>query len=324
MRIDDNKIDPCVFFLDGDPHPNLYWLAVHTIVVLYIFFFFLMIRRPPRSTLFPYTTLFRSVSKRGVIPLGITLDHIGPMTRTVRDAAISFNAMAEGAGVEVPPEHVDLRGVRIGLPQNFYFDRLDLDVAGAVRKVVQTAAALGARMVDIRVPDMDAVNTVGRILLLVEAVANLRAHLDRRGDFGADVLALLDQGRLISGADYVDAQRLRRILTGEFLRNFSEVDCILIPAAPTAAPRIGQTLMQVGGVEDDVRLATTRMMRGINVLGIPALAMPCGFSEAGLPLGMQLLGAPRAEVTILKIGAGIEDALAIAGYSPSDFGGSGS
>jgi aspartyl-tRNA(Asn)/glutamyl-tRNA(Gln) amidotransferase subunit A len=261
------------------------------------------------------------VSRGGVIPLSLTLDHIGPMTRTVRDAAISYNAMLEVPSGYVPPAKVDIRGLRIGLPKNFYFDRLDLDVAGAVRNVVQTAAALGARMVEVRVPDIDALNTVGRVILLVEAVANLHPYLARRADFGADVLALLDQGRLVSGADYADAQRLRRIMVDEFSKLWTDVDCILTPATPTAAPKIGQTTMEVGEVTEDVRLATTRMMRGINVLGIPSLAMPCGFSAApavvagpvpgGLPLGMQLLGAPRQEDLLLRIGAALEDALGL-------------
>jgi aspartyl-tRNA(Asn)/glutamyl-tRNA(Gln) amidotransferase subunit A len=316
---------------------------------------------------------YERVSRRGVIPLGLTLDHIGPMARTVRDVAVSFNAMLRAPSRHgdlptpsrhgdlptpsrhgdlptpsrhgdlptpsrqggdqtsapqtgyVPPAHVDIRGLRIGLPENFYFDRLDLDVAGAVRHAVQTAAALGARIVDVRVPDMDALNTVGRVLLLVEAVANLRPYLNQRDKFGPDVLALLDQGRLLSGADYVDAQRLRRMMVAEFSKLWTQVDCILTPCTPTAAPKIGQTTMRVGqaisspagdvggvtvgGVNEDVRLATTRLMRAINVLGIPSLAMPCGFSGSGLPLGMQILGAPRNEDMLLRIGAALEDAL---------------
>jgi aspartyl-tRNA(Asn)/glutamyl-tRNA(Gln) amidotransferase subunit A len=271
---------------------------------------------------------YERVSRRGVIPLGLTLDHIGPMARTVRDVAVSFNAMlptpsrqgGDHIGVDqtgyVPPAHVDIRGLRIGLPENFYFDRLDLDVGAAVRNAVQTAAALGARIVDVRVPDIDALNTVGRVLLLVEAVANLRPHLHRRQDFGPDVLALLDQGRLLSGADYIDAQRLRRMLVNEFSKLWTQVDCVLTPCTPTAAPKIGQTTMDVGGVTEDVRLATTRMMRAINVLGIPSLAMPCGYSASGLPLGMQILGAPRNEDMLLRIGAALEDAMALSNPNP--------
>ena len=228
---------------------------------------------------------YERVSRRGVFPLGLTLDHIGPMTRTVRDAAIAFNAMAVHPGFYVPPAHVDIRGLRIGLPQNYYLDRLDAEVAAAIRTSVQTAAALGARIVDIRVPDIDAINVVGRVLLLVEAVSNLRPYLDRRADFGPDVLALMDQGRLISAIDYADAQRLRRIQLREFSKLWTEVDCIFTPSTPTPAPLIGQTTLQIGATTEDVRLATTRFMRAINVLGIPSLAMPCGFTTNGLPSG---------------------------------------
>ncbi|HLX43288.1 MAG TPA: amidase [Bryobacteraceae bacterium] len=262
---------------------------------------------------------YERVSRRGVIPLGMTLDHIGPMTRTVRDAAVAFNAMAETPGGFVPQENADIRGMRIGLPQNYYFDKLDLEVAGAVRTAVQTAAALGARIVDVRVPDIDAINVVGRIVLLVEAVSNLGPYLGRRGDFGADVLTLLDQGRLISGRDYADAQRLRRVQIREFSKLWSDVDCIFTPCTPTPAPKIGETTIQVGSTTEDVRLTSTRLMRAINVLGIPSLAMPCGFTQSGLPIGLQILGAPRREDTLLTIGAALEDALGLGGRRPAGF-----
>ena len=141
---------------------------------------------------------------------------------------------------------------------------------------------------------------------MVEAVSNLGPYLSRRADFGADVLTLLDQGRLVSGADYADAQRLRRILDREFSKLWGQVDCIFTPCTPTPAPKIGQTTIEIGSVTEDVRLASTRFMRAINVLGIPALAMPCGVSKSGLPLGLQILGAPRAEDMLLRIGAAME------------------
>jgi len=254
---------------------------------------------------------FGLISKRGVMPLGWTMDHMGPITKTVRDAAVAFHAMG-GPGA-VPSKNADIRGLRIGLPVNYYFDTLDLEVSESVRTAVQTAAALGARIVDIKVPDIDALNVVGRMLLLVEATSVHQRHLNRRADIGADVLTLLDQGRLIRGSDYVDAQRLRRIYCGEFSKLWSEVDCIFTPTTPTAAPKIGQMTMKVGSVDEDVRLATTRLMRGINVLGIPALSIPCGFTKAGLPIGLQILGAPRTEETILRVGAAIEDATGVVG-----------
>jgi aspartyl-tRNA(Asn)/glutamyl-tRNA(Gln) amidotransferase subunit A len=259
---------------------------------------------------------FGLISKRGVMPLGWTMDHMGPMTKTARDCAVSFHAMAGFTGGTAPPKQSDIRGLRIGLPSNYYFDRLDLDVAESVRKAVQTAAALGARIVDIKVPDIDALNVVGRVLLLVEATSVHIQDLSRRADIGPDVLTLLDQGRLIGAADYVDAQRLRRIYCREFSKLWGEVDCIFTPTTPTPAPKIGQGTMKVGGVDEDTRLATTRLMRAINILGIPALSMPCGFSNAGLPIGLQILGAPRAEETILRVGAAIEDATGVVGRKP--------
>jgi aspartyl-tRNA(Asn)/glutamyl-tRNA(Gln) amidotransferase subunit A len=252
---------------------------------------------------------FGLIGKRGVMPLGWTMDHMGPITKTVRDAAVSFHAMSGRSSGYVPPKNVDIHGVRIGLPVNYYFEKLDLEVAESVRTAVQTAAAFGARIVDIKVPDIDALNIVGRVLLLAEATSVHRNNLlHRRADIGADVVTLLDQGRLIRGSDYVDAQRLRRIYIREFTKLWSGVDCIFTPTTPTPAPKIGQVTMQVGGVDEDVRLATTRLVRAINVLGIPALSIPCGFTKSGLPIGLQILGAPRAEDMILRIGAAVEDA----------------
>ncbi|HLH41172.1 MAG TPA: amidase [Bryobacteraceae bacterium] len=255
---------------------------------------------------------YERVSRRGVIPLSMTMDHIGPMTRTVRDTAICFQAMAENASGYVPAGQAELGGLRIGVPRNFYFDSLDAEVAAAVRGAIQTAAAIGGRVVEVTVPDINAINAAGRVLLLVEAAANWRPHLNRRGDFGADVLALLDQGRLILGIDYADALRLRRIYAREFSRVWSKADCLIVPATPAAAPKIGEMTVDIAGKRDDVRMISTRLMRAVNMLGVPSLAMPCGFTRSRLPIGMQILGPARSEDTLLRIGAAIEDALGLA------------
>ena len=180
-----------------------------------------------------------------------------------------------------------------------------------MRHAVETAASLGAVVKAIRVPNMADVNVIGRVLLLAEAAAVLRPHLERRRDFGPDVLALLDQGRLLPAVDYIDAQRLRRIACAEFSNLWNEVDCIFTPCTPTVAPRIGQLTVQAGSVEEDVRLATTRFMRCINVLGIPALAMPVGLNSERLPIGLQILGPAWKEDVVLRAGAAVEDALGL-------------
>ena len=175
---------------------------------------------------------------------------------------------------------------------------------------------LGAELVSVKVPDMEAINAVARVILLSEASAAMERFLDRRGDFGADVLALFDQGRLIPATYYINAQRLRRVYMLEFQAVFERADCLLTPATPTPAPRIGQTELVVGGNREDVRLASTRLVRGINLLGLPALSLPCGLSGEGLPIGAQLIGRAFEEELVLRVGAALEDVIGFRGRRP--------
>ena len=249
---------------------------------------------------------FGRVSNHGCFPLGFSLDHMGPLTRTTRDAAICLEAMSSLRG-SVPAKSSVIQGLRIGIPKNYYFDRTQPEVAAGVRKMAEAAKALGAQVNEVEVMDIDAINAVARIILLVEATAAVSQHLHKRELFGADTLALFDQGRLIPGVDYVNAQRLRKRYQKEFAKVWNHCDCLFAPATPTTAPSIGQTRMIIDGVEDDVRLATTRPMRAINVLGLPVLSLPCGQDPAGLPIGLQIIGRPWDEATLIRIGAALED-----------------
>jgi aspartyl-tRNA(Asn)/glutamyl-tRNA(Gln) amidotransferase subunit A len=121
------------------------------------------------------------------------------------------------------------------------------------------------------------------------------------------VRALLDQGRLVPATDYINAQRLRRKARAEFNRVWQEVDCLITPATPTTAPPVGDTTIRLAGREEDVRLATTRLVRGINALGFPALSLPCGISGDGLPIGLQIIGPVFEEALLLRMGAALED-----------------
>lgn len=258
------------------------------------------------------------VSRFGVLPLAWSLDHVGPLARTVRDVAAALNALAGYDPRDpacsrrpvvdyVPGEGCSIRGVRIGFAENFYFERLDGDVETAVRGALARAASLRAEVKPVRVPDIAALNAVARVILLSEASAVMETHLERRDQFGADVLALLDQGRLIPATDYIHAQRLRRKIRDEFQNLWGQVDCLVVPTTPNTAPRIGETTVRLGGAEEDVRLASTRLVRGINALGFPALSMPCGLSSNGLPIGLQIVGPPFEEALLLRVGAALED-----------------
>ena len=158
-------------------------------------------------------------------------------------------------------------------------------------------------------PDIEALNTAGLVILLSEGAAVYQPYHHRRGDFGADVLALLDQGSLIAAADYVNAQRQRKRLLAEFLELFRGIDCLFTPSTPITAPRIGQTETTLQGAQYDTRILTTRFARGFNALGFPALSIPCGFSSERLPIGLQIVGRPFEENLLLELGEALELAL---------------
>jgi aspartyl-tRNA(Asn)/glutamyl-tRNA(Gln) amidotransferase subunit A len=244
------------------------------------------------------------VDRSGIQPLGFSLDHPGPLTLTVADARVTLAVMA--GDTPRRPAPASLSEIRIGLPENFYFTQVASEVRDSVHETARVAEELGARVVPVRVPDMEALNALGRVILLAEASALYEPYLDRRDDFGADVLALLDQGRLIPATDYVNAQRLRKMLLQEFLALFGSIDCLFTPTTPIVAPRIGQRQVQLDGEIQDTRLAISRLTRGMNVLGFPALSMPCGRTHEGLPIGLQMIARPFEENLLFLIGEALE------------------
>jgi len=260
---------------------------------------------------------FGRVNIRGVLPLGFSQDHVGPLTRTVRDAAIAFQAMVDDPTGYVPPANLSLSGLRIGWPKNFFMDQVDPQIEVAVRAAFETAAAIEGRIVEIEMPDMNALRAAAATCLLVEAVTVVRPYLDRRADFGADVLAMLDQGKAIAAIDYIEAQRTRRRIGRQFARLFEQVDCIFTPTTPITAPKIGQTSVEIRGGKEEVRSAATRFTRVMNALGLPAISIPCGFSRSGLPIGLQIIAAARQDDLLLRVAAAMEDAMALIARVPS-------
>jgi aspartyl-tRNA(Asn)/glutamyl-tRNA(Gln) amidotransferase subunit A len=249
------------------------------------------------------------VDRRGVQPLGLSLDHVGPLARTVGDVRLSLYAMtayAMTAATRLKPAPPSIREIRVGLPENFYFETVAPDVRDAVHNAARRAEELGARVIPIRAPDIEALNKAGLVILLSEAAAVHQKNLHRRDDFGADVLALLDQGSLVPAVDYVNAQRLRKRFLREFHKLFQNIDCLFTPTTPIPAPRIGQTEVELDGAQYNTRMLTTRFVRGFNVLGFPALSIPCGVSREGMPIGLQLIARPFEENCLLMLGESLE------------------
>ena len=257
------------------------------------------------------------VSRFGVLPLDFTLDHMGPLTRTVRDAALVLDAIAghdprDDSSSRRPTESYlpgpdpTIRELRIGRPQNFYLERLEPQVRDAVEAVFRKAEALGAHIVPVTVPDIAVFNVIARVILMSEASAVLSPYLDRRELFGKDVLALLDQGRLLPATDYINAQRLRRLMAQDFATIWDQIDILITPTSPICAPLIGETTVTIDGVEEDTRMAATRFVRGFNLTGWPAISIPCGKSPQGLPIGVQLIAPPFQEAVLLNAAAAFE------------------
>jgi len=246
------------------------------------------------------------VDRSGIQPLGSSLDHIGPITRSVACARLSLDAMAPRRPRSAPRPLAELC---IGLPENFYFAQCSPAIRDAVHRAASQAEALGARVETVRVPDIASLNAVSRLILLVEASALYEPYWSRREDFGADVLALIDQGRLVPATAYVNAQRLRKSLAAEFRAVFHRVDFLFTPTTPATAQRIGARQIELAGEMIDARVASTSLVRAINVIGFPALSLPCG-QENGLPFGLQIVARPYEEDLLFAIGEALEPRLA--------------
>ncbi|MFI0537825.1 amidase [Streptomyces sp. WSLK1-3] len=259
------------------------------------------------------------VPRHGVTSLSWSLDHVGPITRTVDDTALVLTALAgydprDPASVAVPrvgyrprPDP-DLRGVRVGVPRNYYFEHVDAEVAAAVRRAIAQLEALGARLIDIDIPMTRYIQAVQWGLMVPEATAYHQATLRTVPElYRADVRILLEAGELMGAGDYLRAQRARTLMRDAWARVLGEVDVIAAPAVPMAAVPSGQEAVTwPDGTVESVSDAYVRLSSPANITGVPALSVPVGQDTAGMPIGMQLLGRPFAERTLLLVGHAYE------------------
>jgi aspartyl-tRNA(Asn)/glutamyl-tRNA(Gln) amidotransferase subunit A len=249
---------------------------------------------------------FGRVPKSGVVPLGYTLDSVGPMARSAYDCALLLEVMSGydagdpySSKTPVPPYATfltgDLAGLRVGVPQGYFLgDEVGDDVRGALEDASARLAEAGAVVSDVNVPLAAEAGVATNITWLGEGFAYHRNDLVRRwSDYGASTRDVLGRGAFFTGADYNQAQRVRRAFRQAMIELFSRVDLLLTPAAAGPAGRSAD--MDMG------RLFTTPGYMGQwNLLGAPAIAFPCGFSASGLPLSLQIVGKPFDEATVLK------------------------
>ena len=258
------------------------------------------------------------ISRYGVYPLCWSLDHPGPMAKSVADLALAMNILAghdprDPATPKAPiPNYSqslakDLEGIRLGVPDRYYFDQLDEEVHAAVKKAIRDLRGLGAKVQPISIPGLHEASTAAFIALVAEGAAVLEKwHLTRFQDLGEDVRARLNLGAAIKATQYLKAQRVRGKVREIFVEVFKKVDGLVTPQLPITAPKIGQSNVSWGKGTESVAGALTRFTRIYNLIGIPSLCLPCGFSSSGMPIGLQIAAKPFAEETVLKVGHAYE------------------
>jgi len=256
---------------------------------------------------------FGRVSKAGVVVLSWTLDHTGPMTKSVEDAAIFMQAIAgydpadpSSADVPVPDFRQavgrEVKGLRLGVPREFFFDAVEPEVESAVRAAIATLEGLGVTVEEISLPHIHYTPGAFSAIIQSEAAAFHEPWLTTRPqDYGADVRARLEAGRTILATQYVNAQRARTVIKGDFERALAKVDAIATPTVPAVAVPIGEETVQIKGKTYELRPTANRLTSPINMTGLPAISLPCGFSANGLPIGMQLVGRAFDEPMLLTL-----------------------
>ena len=279
------------------------------------------------------------VSRYGVIAYASSLDQVGPVTRDVRDCALLLQAIAghdprDSTSVDTPvPDYTaaltpDLKGIRIGLPREYFIEGLDSDVRQAVEQAVATCRSLGAEIVEVGLPHTGFAVACYYLIATAEASSNLARYdgvrfgrradnsaglidmfmLSRAQGFGGEVKRRIMLGTyaLSSGyydAYYLKAQKVRTLIRQDFLAAFEKVDMLLGPVAPTPAFRIGEK------TADPLQMYLSDIFTiPVNLAGTCAMSLPCGFSGAGLPIGLQLIGKPFAEAELLRAAYAFEQA----------------
>jgi aspartyl-tRNA(Asn)/glutamyl-tRNA(Gln) amidotransferase subunit A len=263
-------------------------------------------------------TTYGRISRAGAMPLSQSLDTVGPLARSAVDCALLLALMA-GADPDDPtasttpvPDYLaattaSIKGLRIGVPTSFYVDDLDADVAAILEQTLGVLRREGAEIAKVELPDQRQLSAACQLVLAVEAAAfHKRWLIERPQDYGPQVLMRLRNGLAIPGVTYLEAMRWRGPALAAHIAATRNVDAVLAPVAPVAAPTIAESdIGNSPGAEAAIQ-RLTRLTRPINYLGLPSLSVPAGFTKESLPVGMQLIGRSFDEATLLRIGAAFQ------------------
>ena len=264
------------------------------------------------------------ISARGVLPLAKTLDTVGPIGRSVDEVAAAMEALVpEGVRGQAPgvrrndtapdtrhltPDTWSLKGLTIGVPEHYVFDRVDAEVEAAVRAALTALAEAGAVIRDVEIPELERCWEVGISIVRPEALAfHARWYPARRADYGEDVARSLEAAQAIPAQEYLAARRSRRRIARALRRVLQDVDLLAGPTVPILAFPNADAYRPVLPGGELPRHALTRLTYPFSLGRLPAISVPCGLSRARLPVGLQLAAGPRQEALLLAAARAFED-----------------
>jgi len=253
-------------------------------------------------------------SRAGILPLCWSMDHPGPLARSAMDAALFLAVTAgldprDAATADRPVEDYvaaltgDIRGMRIGIPRHYFFDRAQQRVTVLVDAALAELEKLGAELVEVDLPHIDHAAAAAMAIYVAEATAYHDDTLDDRAHlYTEQVRTFLELGDQLLAKDYLHAQRYRTLLGQEMAEVLTRVDVLATPGIALTATPIGQEMVDINGTEDGVFGAILRNTEPFDLTGLPALVVPCGLAEDGMPVSLQISGRAFDEAGVLKVG----------------------
>jgi aspartyl-tRNA(Asn)/glutamyl-tRNA(Gln) amidotransferase subunit A len=273
---------------------------------------------------------YSRVSTSNVVPLSTTLDHVGPLARSAVDAALTLLAMTGGNDLDrsaqkapFPLSLQDLNEIRqkprkpfhLGVPSDYFWDHLDGEVRKIVMKALERKNSGNFFLHETRAPWAQKWIEPSTNIALAEATDfHLRSGWfpSRAAEYGQDVRDRLEMGLKVRAVDYLAAMDMRTTawigLFGPTVPGGARLDALVVPTTPFAATAIGVDELSVGGETEKVRAGLLRLNRPANFAGLPSISIPCGFTSSGLPVGLQIIGPPWREITILQVAQAFENA----------------
>src|SRR5687768_3604420 len=245
----------------------------------------------------------------GIVPLSQTMDHVGPLCRSVEDAAILHDALCGRAERRNSPRR-DVKGLRIGVLRGYFTSLLEAQVASAFEAVCKALGESGAVLEDVEIPHAGDIGPIYLHIVLSEAAALHAKTLDSHAEaYNPNVRIRLEMGRYILAEDYLRALRGRDVLIDEVDATLARRDALLLPTLAVPAVKLGALAVKIGSVEEPVRNITLRLTQLFNITGHPAITIPCGATTDGLPIGAQLAGGRNRTGDLLAVAAAVESLL---------------